>query len=77
MVAEIDLPEGVTVEKFKSSINGVISFANGRVRGANRNFEAVYSACLQRFNSKSELSKFRAHPLFNEFLRSRVLAWFI
>jgi hypothetical protein len=59
-------------KKFKASINGIIAFANGSVRGTDRSPEAIYAACLQRFYSKPGLQRFVSHAAFSEFISNRI-----
>ncbi len=64
---------GEEAKQLKKSINGVIAYANGSIRGELRSSEAVYSACLQRFDSKPEMLAFAEHPLFTDFLLKKIL----
>ncbi|TXL69424.1 ImmA/IrrE family metallo-endopeptidase [Vineibacter terrae] len=68
--------DGDRAAALKRSVNGTIAYANGRSQGADRNQEAVYAACLQRFQSNTEMEKIRAHRLFKQFLGARIRALF-
>ncbi len=71
IVGEIGVPAN-EAQKFKASVNGVIAFANSRIKGTPRTREAIYSACLQRFHSKTDLQEFVEHPSFTDFLVKRI-----
>lgn len=68
IIADIGI---VNVKDFKQHLNGVIAYANGMVR-IDRNAESLYSACLQRIYSKSDLNKFYNHSKFEIFLKKRI-----
>lgn len=64
-------------KKLKSSINGVIAYANGSIE-KNRTPEAVYDACMQRFEdmqrSNEDFKIIFKHPQFKMFVSQRVEA---
>jgi hypothetical protein len=75
LLDEIILEIGIPIskrDKFKQSLNGVIAFANGQVRGKNRTPESLYSAALQRIHGRSELTKLLNHPKFDSFISSKI-----
>ncbi len=63
------------IEKFKSTLNGMLAFSNGSVRG-NRTEGAILNACLQRLHSNATINpyigEFLAHDLFDEFIVARI-----
>jgi hypothetical protein len=63
------------IDKFKATLNGILAFANGSVRG-NRTEGAIRNACLQRLHSNAPqnfyLEEFLAHDLFDEFIVARI-----
>jgi hypothetical protein len=63
------------MQKTKEMVNGVIGYANGSIRGR-RSIEAIYSACKQRFHSKSaddpRIRRIIKHELFETYLSARV-----
>ena len=58
--------------KYKASINGILAAANGvaKVR-AKLTAEVLQSACVQRLQSRKELSSFVEHRLFGTFVLKR------
>jgi Zn-dependent peptidase ImmA (M78 family) len=71
IVVDIGVPFSNQI-KFKQSLNGIIAYANGRVRGQNRTPELLCSAVLQRICGHPELKKLIDHPKFNSFIYSRI-----
>lgn len=61
-----------TKAKFKQRINGVIASANSRVRGESRNFNSLYSACIQRMYSRENFQSVVSHSDFESFLIKKV-----
>lgn len=58
--------------KYKQQINGVFGYANGVVKRGEYDKEILYSACIQRFSSKSYLNKIIEHPLFHDYLTAKI-----
>lgn len=57
------------VQKYKSSINGVVAYANGLCkRGNTYTVNSVVSASVQRFNDRGGYEYFIQHPDFKVFL---------
>jgi Zn-dependent peptidase ImmA (M78 family) len=67
---DINPKEGAT--QFKKSINGIIAFANGKVkRQTNYNLNAVIAACISRLRREG-LESFTNHPDFESFIKIKV-----
>jgi Zn-dependent peptidase ImmA (M78 family) len=64
------------VPKFKSKVNGIISYANSRMK-TDRTPAKIFEACLERLHSKAEedclIRLMIEHPVFQRFLYARVL----
>jgi hypothetical protein len=64
------------VSKFKSRVNGIISYANSQVK-SDRTSAKIFEACLVRIHGKagedSLIRRMIEHPLFQRFLYARVL----
>ena len=59
-------------EKYKRSINGIISSINGKkCRDDNYSLETLLAACYERFD-REEHSQLRNHPFFDNFLKLRL-----
>jgi hypothetical protein len=55
--------------KKKSSINGVVAYANGATkRSTHYGVDAIVSACIQRFKDRPEYADFVEHPDFETFI---------
>jgi hypothetical protein len=55
--------------KMKSSINGVVAYANGATKQSSHyGVDAVVSACIQRLKDRPEYSDFVEHPDFETFI---------
>lgn len=59
-------------EKYKSSLNGCIAYANGTVKGEARKKEALYAACMQRLHSKPVFRDLIEHSVFVNFMLKRI-----
>lgn len=58
--------------KLKSQLNGVLGYANGFVKRGEFFEETLFAACMQRLSSKDHLKILIDHPLFPEFLTSKI-----
>lgn len=68
----IDINPTEGVEQFKKSINGIVAYANGKVKlQGNYNINSVISACIYRLR-RSELDSFTNHPDFEDFVKIKV-----
>lgn len=64
---------GDAAKKIKGQLNGTISYANSSVKvGGTHTQAAVYSATLQRLQSKPEFATLMRHPNFEAFLVARI-----
>ncbi|MFA6201637.1 MAG: ImmA/IrrE family metallo-endopeptidase [Gallionella sp.] len=55
--------------KIKSSINGVVAYANSAAkRSREYSVETVVAACVQRFSDRPEFQEFVHHPHFHAFI---------
>lgn len=71
-----DIQPSEGIEKFKKSINGIISFAHGGVKmKGDYNINSVTAACLYRLE-RAELEKFTSHPDYKTFVAIRVKDFF-
>jgi hypothetical protein len=68
------VPDDVGRNKFKASINGVTSNANGMVR-TDRQYKTIVAAMLQRLHASAvedwRYQELVSHPLFHEFYHAR------
>ncbi len=71
IISDIGIPSSEQ-QKFKQSLNGIISFANSQTRGNNRTPDALYSAILQRVHGHSQLKRFNKHAKFKSFIKAKV-----
>lgn len=68
MITDIGI-ESSQVQKYKSSINGVVAYANGACKRRNTyTIDSVVSASVQRFKDRGGYESFVQHPDFNVFL---------
>lgn len=73
IVVEIGIPLSKR-KRFKQSLNGIIAYANGKVRGKDRTLESLYSAALQRIHEHSEFKKLIQHQKFESFIYSKIIS---
>jgi Zn-dependent peptidase ImmA (M78 family) len=71
---KISLPKK---QSLKQTISGVVGYANSAVRGLSRSENSVFTACIERLQSKEQLQGFVNHPEFEIFLKKRVHDFFI
>lgn len=68
----VPLPEQ---PQLKSSINGVVAYANSvAIRSKEYSVDNVVAACMQRFNDRPEFQEFVHHPKFNAFVLQKARA---
>ena len=68
ILRHIGIPSSQLAKK-KSSINGVVAYANGAAKQSGPySVDAVVSACIQRFKDRPEYSDFVEHPDFQTFI---------
>lgn len=68
VVADLGIPSASQI-KFKSSINGVVAYANSVAkRSEEYSVDTIIAACIQRFNDRQEFQDLVNHPDFNAFL---------
>lgn len=59
-------------QAFKKSINGVIAYANGKVRqNSNYSINTLVAACVQRLKDRTEFKDFVKHPEFHTFISKK------
>ena len=58
--------------KYKQRINGIIGFANSAIKKVEYTKESLFSACFQKFKSKTDLEIITKHKLFESFLSARI-----
>lgn len=75
IASDIQPIEGV--EKFKKSVNGIVSFANGRLKMNQSEYsvDSLITACLYRFE-RNGFEKFVAHSDFKSFVKLRAQDFF-
>lgn len=62
-------------KQFKSSINGVVAYANSVAkRSVEYSVDTVLAACMQRFNDRPEFQNIVHHPDFGAFLQQKAHA---
>lgn len=60
---------------YKSSVNGVIAYANGVAKkSSDYSAATVMAACIQRFKDREEFEAFTKHPAFNAFIAKKAQA---
>jgi Zn-dependent peptidase ImmA (M78 family) len=68
IVKDIGVPQ-TEAKKFKSSVNGVVAYANGSCKkGGRYTVDSVVSAGIQRFKDRGGFEDFVSHQDFNSFL---------
>ncbi len=63
------------IEKFKSTLNGILAFSNGSVRRSRTEGTVLthaFSACIVMRRINPYIEEFLAHDLFNEFIVARI-----
>ncbi len=61
--------------QIKSSINGVVAYANGAAkRSKEHSVDTVVAACMQRFSDRPAFQDFVHHPDFHAFILQKALA---
>ncbi len=68
MVEDIEIPPA-DIKKYKSSVNGVVAYANGSCKRSDTyTVSSVVSASVQRFKDRGGYESFVQHPDFKAFL---------
>lgn len=71
IVCSLGLPEA-DQKKLKSSISGVIAYANGAVKQTgNHTVSEVVAACIQKFHGRPEYGAVCKHPEFRTFISAK------
>ena len=74
IVNDINPAEGV--EKFKKSINGIVAFANGKIkRQGDYSINKIVAACINRLRREG-LDNFTNHPDFESFIKAKAIDLF-
>lgn len=73
---DLEIPRA-KIPKLKSSINGVVAFANSAAkRSEDYSISTIAAACLQRFNDRDEYKEFSQHIDFATFVMKKAQALF-
>lgn len=74
-IVEDVVADHTTRQEFKQRLNGFLAAANDKVRGIDRNVDAIYTACLQKLSDQPLFDEFRNHKDFKAFINKRVEAF--